>query len=114
MWFNLFMDPEKGKMTTEGAQAFIYEMTTDYPDAKDNRVQNLFKEYAKPDDQEHLDREGFINFFHEACKTRVPSVYENMENMLVRPDMKRYSDVEEENALQRDEMPRYLISENAE
>jgi hypothetical protein len=37
-----------------------------------------------------------------------------MENMLVRPDMKRYSDVEEENALQRDEMPRYLISENAE
>ena len=114
MWFNLFMDPEKGKMTTEGAQAFIYEMTTDYPDAKDNRVQNLFKEYAKPDDQEHLDREGFIGFFHEACKTRVPSVYENMENMLVRPDMKRYSDVEEENALQRDEMPRYLISENAE
>jgi hypothetical protein len=74
----------------------------------------LFKEYAKPDDQEHLDREGFVGFFHEACKTRVPSVYENMENMLVRPDMKRYSDVEEENALQRDEMPRYLISENAE
>ena len=38
MWFNLFMDPEKDKMTAEGAQAFIYEMTTDYPDAKDNRV----------------------------------------------------------------------------
>ena len=28
--------------------------------------------------------------------------------------MKRYSEIEEANALQRDEMPRYLISENKE
>ena len=49
-WFTLFMDPEKGKMSVEGVQAFIYEMTTDYPSADDQRVVNLFKEHAKPDD----------------------------------------------------------------
>ena len=32
------MDLEKGKMSVEGVQAFIYEMTTDYPNADDPRV----------------------------------------------------------------------------
>ena len=49
-WFDLFKDPEKDKLTLEGAQAFIYEMTTEYPPADDNNLKNLFNEWSKPDD----------------------------------------------------------------
>lgn len=82
----------------EGAQAFIYEMTTEYPPSDDNNLKNLFSEYSKPNDPEHITVEDFIRFFHEACKTRINSVYENMESMYVRKDLKKYAEIEEQNA----------------
>ena len=43
---------------------------------------------------------------------RIQSVYENMEAMYIRKDLKKYAEIEEQNAAPQNEMPRYLISEN--
>ena len=75
----------------------------------DKRIEGIFKGYAKAD-PETLDREEFLKFYYEAANNKLESVHENLENHFIRTDLKKYSEIVEENALSKDEMPRYTIS----
>ena len=61
-------------------------------------------------DPDSLTREEFLLFYYEAAKDRIKSVHENLENHFVRTDLLKYSEIVEENANSKDEMPRYMMS----
>ena len=108
------MDPEKGKITPTTCIKFILGVTNEFCERgeKDNRIEGIFKNYAKKDPSgETLDREEFLKFYFNAAHSKLESVQENLEHHFVRLDMKKLSDVLEETALKKDEMPRYIMSD---
>ena len=67
---------------------FIFEVTGEIMGPSDDRTTNLFKKQAKRD-KDLLYREEFIEFYRSASATGSgDAVFQNMENMLFRADMK--------------------------
>ena len=98
-------------MTPESATKFILGATNEVCDAEDSRITGLFKEYAKKDPAS-LEREEFFVFYYAAAKAKIERVHDNLRNHFVRTDLKKISDVTEETAYNKEEMPRFTISAN--
>ena len=90
-WFDHFKDPEKDALTKETTKRFIFEVTGEIMGPSDDRTDKLFKANAKRD-KDLVFREEFIEFYRSASASGSGNaVYENMENMLIRSDMKKYT-----------------------
>ena len=110
-WYDLYKDPEKEKMTKTSACRFILGVTNEFCKEDDKRITSIFSNYAKNDTTgESLDREEFLKFYYMAAKDKIKSVHENLEHSFIRTDLKKYSEIVEETAYSKTEMPRYMIS----
>ena len=114
-WYDEFKDPEKEIMTKSSACRFILGVTNEAAKEDDRRITSIFSQYAKKDETgETLDRDEFLQFYYTAAKSKITSVHENLENMFIRPDLKKYSEVTEVTAYPKEQMPRFTISANQE
>ena len=112
-WYDKYSDPKIGKMTPESATKFILGATNEVCDADDSRITGLFKGYAKKDPTGAvMEREEFFTFYYTAAKDKIERVHDNLRNHFVRTDLKKISDVLEETAFTKEEMPRFTISAN--
>ena len=110
-WYDLFKDLEKEKMTKKSAIKFILGVTNETCKEDDKRITNIFSGFAKKDESgETLEREEFLQFYYNAGKANIKSVQENLENMFIRKDLQKYSDITEETSFKKTEMPRFMIS----
>ena len=110
-WFDHFKDHEKDALTKDSTKRFIFEVTGEVLGGSDDRIDKLFKQVAKKD-KDLVYREEFIEFYRSAaCNVSGGNaVYENIENMLVRSDLKRYTEMVADDADKKEEMPRHMIS----
>ena len=67
-------------------------------------------------DKDLVFKEEFIEFYRAAAGnfSGGNAVYENMENMLVRSDMKKYTEMVADDDDKKEEMPRHMISADQE
>ena len=114
-WFDHFKDPEKEALTKDSTKRFIFEVTGEVSSGGDDRVDKLFKQVAKKD-KDLVFKEEFIEFYRAAAGNYSGgnAVYENMENMLVRSDMKKYTEMVADDDDKKEEMPRHMISADQE
>ena len=102
-------------MTPQSAIRFILGATNEFCTVDDKRIKGIFSNYAKKDPTgETLEREEFLKFYYMAAKDKIKSVHENLENQFIRKDLKKYSEIFEETALKKEEMPRYMMSAQQE
>ena len=114
-WFDLYMDPTIGKMTPESTVGFILGATNERCGPSDSRIQGLFDQYAKKDaTKKTLEREEFLLFWFIAAKDRPDRVHDNLKNHNIRTDLKKLSEVMEEMAFTKEEMPRFTMATNQE
>jgi len=100
-------------MTKASATKFILGVTNEPAKEDDKRIASIFSQYAKKDEtQDTLDRDEFLLFYYTAANTKIASVHENLENMFIRTDLKKYSEVTEETSYLKEQMPRLTISSN--
>ena len=97
-WFDTFKDHELTEpeaITPRSAVAFIKGVTHEVVAMDDNRIEGLFKAYNKAKDGKML-REEFLTFYRTAANDKLKNVYDNLRARLVREDLKKMSEVEEE------------------
>ena len=112
-WYDMYSDKELGKMTPESATKFILGATNEVCAADDSRISGLFKDYAKKDPEgKVLEREEFLKFYYTAAKAKIERVHDNLKNHFIRTDLKKISEVMEETAFTKEEMPRFTMSSN--
>ena len=111
-WFTLYSN-ENDKMTPETCSLFIKGCTGEHPPVTDDRIVNLFKTYDTNADG-LIEREDFISFYTKASQGRAETVRENLRHHNVRADLKKLSEVKDEENFEAPDMPRFKISKNAE
>lgn len=100
-------------MTPESTTKFILGATNEVCPADDSRITGLFKAHAKKDKSgETLEREEFLNFYYGAAEAKIDRVHDNLKNHFIRTDLKKISEVIEETAFTKEEMPRFTIAAN--
>ena len=93
-WFDMYSD-EKGSMTKITCANFIKGCTGEQPRPEDDRVTNLFRLYDVNNDG-RIERQEFLTFYDKACRDREGTVRENLKSHLVRNDLKKLSEVEQD------------------
>ena len=70
------------------------------------------KIYGKSDPEgKTMNKDEFLKFYYIAAQSNIKNVNENLENQFVRKDLVKLIDVEERTALKKEEMPRFLLSD---
>ena len=100
-------------MTKETCALFIKGCTGETPPANDDRILGLFKTYDTNNDGK-IEREDFLVFYENSCKSKVETVRENLRQHNIRNDLKKLSEVTEESSFKSEDMPRFKISKNQE
>lgn len=111
-WFTLYSN-EDDKMTPETCALFIKGCTNEHPPVTDDRVVNMFKSYDKNNDG-FIEREDFLIFYETASRSKAETVRENLRHHNIRSDLKKLSEVKEEENFEAKDMPRFKISKNTE
>ena len=102
-------------MTPESAVRFIYGATNERCGPDDSRITGLFKAYCKADlSCKTLEREEFLNFYYSAAKDKPERVHDNLRNHNIRTDLKKLSEIVEETAFAKEEMPRFTMATKQE
>jgi hypothetical protein len=100
-------------MTPETCALFIKGCTNEHPPVTDDRVVNMFKGYDKNNDG-LIEREDFLIFYETASRSKADTVRENLRHHNIRSDLKKLSEVKEEENFEAKDMPRFKISKNTE
>lgn len=95
-WFDMYSS-EEGVMTPESTVGFIKGSTGESVPADDSRIKGLFAEYDKDKDGK-LQREEFIRFYTVASHGKPERVFDNIRMHLIRADLRKMADVEDEAA----------------
>lgn len=109
-WFTLYSN-EDDKMTPETCALFIKGCTNEYPPVTDDRITNMFKTYDTNNDG-FIERSEFLQFYETASKTKADTVRENLKHHNIRVDLKKLSEVKDEESFEAHEMPRFKIAKN--
>jgi ubiquitin C-terminal hydrolase len=92
-WYNQFST--NGKMTREDCAKFVKEVTCAREEVTpdDHRVSYMFSSFDNINEG-FLPRKGFLNFYFDATirNDKRGAVWENLRNMLIRNDLKHYSE----------------------
>jgi ubiquitin carboxyl-terminal hydrolase 34 len=112
-WYdNLSTD---GKMMREDCARFVKSVTSSHgeigPD--DYRVNSLFNAYD-PHNQGYIARENFLSFYYDAVlrPDKKAVVWENLRNMGVRNDLKRFDEPYEVYNTDKTSLPRFKLAYN--
>jgi|LauGreDrversion4_2_1035121.scaffolds.fasta_scaffold11990_6 hypothetical protein len=108
-WFDLYSNSD-GRMTKETCCLFIKGATGEQPTVTDDRVLGLFKLYDTNNDG-FIEREDFLVFYENSARNKPDTVRENLRHHNVRPDLKKLSEVQEEESFLTKDMPRLKISQ---
>ena len=112
-WYDMYKDPELGKMTPESTVRFILGATNERCGPEDSRITGLFKMYVKKDPAgKILERDEFLEFWYIAAKDRLDPVHDNLRNHNIRTDLKKLSEVVEETSFKKEQMPRFTMATN--
>lgn len=96
-------------MSKETCGLFIKGCTGEHPSVTDDRIVNMFKTYDINSDG-YIEREEFITFYESACRSKPDTVRENLKHHNIRNDLKKLSEVREEESFFTQDMPRLKIS----
>ena len=108
--FDRYRAPEGGWLR-ENAALFIQAACGDLPSGNDTRLSTLFQEDQNKDGK--LEEHEFVRYYGNASKERAHLVRENLKALNVRPDLKWWSEVgDDENSSAVEELPRYFMSCN--
>ena len=114
-WFDMYKDPQIGKMTHESTVEFIWGATRERCGPTDNRITGLFQQFSKKDPEgKTLEREEFLLFWYIAAKDRPDRVHDNLKNHNIRTDLKKMSEVIDDTGFVKEDMPRFTMAFNAE
>jgi hypothetical protein len=103
-----------GQFTKQSAAQFIEGCCGDLPAPTDTRIAGLFQTYDREGDGV-IRRAAFLSFYTSCSRSeKATTVRENLKAFDVRPDLLRWSEVEEETTPDADEMPRHFISKDNE
>jgi hypothetical protein len=105
-WFDSFS--HDGLMTPEDCVEFIRSCTDDKCKTSDNRVRNLFTNHDYDNDGK-VDKDGFVEFYCLACTKKEEVVRSNILAHNYRNDLKKISDMTEENT-DKTLLPRFILS----
>lgn len=105
-WFDSFS--VEGLMTPEDCVEFIRSCTDDKCKTSDNRVRNLFTNHDYDNDGK-VDKAGFVEFYRLACLKKEDVVRSNILAHNYRNDLKKISDMTEENT-DKTLLPRFILS----
>ncbi len=109
-WFDMYSN-EEGRMTRETCSLFIRGCTGEPATVNDERITGLFNMYDRNKDG-YIEREEFLEFYETSCKTKPGTVRENMAKHNIRADLKKLSEIKEEETFATKDMPRLKISQN--
>jgi len=105
-WFDAFSHEDL--MTPEDCVEFIRSCTDDKCKTSDSRVKNLFQNHDHDNDGK-VDKSGFVEFYRLACVKKEEVVRSNILAHNYRNDLKKISDMCEENS-DKTILPRYILS----
>ena len=111
-WFDLYSD-ENGQMSKETCALFIKGCTGEQPSVTDDRILNLFKAYDSNSDG-FIERHEFITFYEAAARSKPETVRENLRHHNIRADLKKLSELQEQELFLTKDMPRLKISKKQE
>ena len=87
-WYDMWLDPEKEKMTKKSAIKFILGVTNESCKEDDKRIVGIFSNFAKKDESgESIERDEFLKFYYNAGRSNIKNVQDNLENMFIRVDL---------------------------
>jgi len=108
--FDRYRAPEGGWLR-DNAALFIQAACGDLPSGNDNRLSTLFAEDGNKDGK--LEEHEFLKYYANASRERAHLVRENLKALNIRPDLKWWSDVgDDENSSAVEELPRHFMSSN--
>jgi len=111
-WYRMFC--VDGLFTKQSAAQFIEGCCGDLPAPTDTRIAGLFQSYDKEGDGV-IRKEAFLSFYTSCSRSeKATTVRENLKAFDVRPDLLRWSEVEEEATPDPAQMPRHSISKDNE
>ena len=97
-------------MDHEGMARFITTCTNDVCNRDDQRVKEVFQQMDHDNDG-YLTLDDFLNFYQDACKTKLQTVWRNIHSNGYRNDLKDNDDcASEEVDIQI--LPRFILMEN--
>lgn len=102
-----------GVMTPDTATWFIKGATNETVQADDNRIKGLFAQYNKKKDGKML-REEFLTFYLEASLGKPERVHDNLKNHFIRLDLRKMSEIDQQTAYKKTDMPRLTMTTNQE
>ena len=109
-WFDQFS--HDGLMAPEDCVEFIRSCTDDKCKTTDGRVKNLFQNHDHDGDGK-VDKAGFVEFYRQASLKKEDVVRANILAHNYRNDLKKISDMCEENT-DKTVLPRYILSHEQE
>jgi EF hand len=98
-------------MTPETCALFIKGCTGEYPTLSDDRIVNMFNTYDTNKDG-FIERQEFLSFYELASRSKADTVRENLKHHCIRADLKKLSEVKDEESFESKDMPRLKISKN--
>lgn len=111
-WYDMFCID--GQFTKQSAAHFIEGCCGDLPAPTDTRIAGLFQTYDREGDGV-IRKAAFLSFYTSCSRSeKATTVRENLKAFDVRPDLLRWSEVEEEATPDAGEMPRHFISKDNE
>lgn len=111
-WFFRFCD-NNGLMSHEACADFTNSCTGDSCKPHNRRIELIFAEFDSNGDG-YLTLEDFLEFYKNACLTRLYVVWNNLQSYNYRNDLQCYLDLEEEKEVDMTTIPSYQLSQNEE
>lgn len=112
-WYDIFSTDNK--MKREDCARFVKGVTgaKEYLSPDDQRISQLLDQHDRTR-KGYIDRDEFVNFYIECCfrQDKKKVVWENLNNMGIRNDLKRYSEPLEIFNTDKTILPRYRLSHN--
>jgi CRISPR/Cas system-associated protein Csx1 len=112
-WFDKYAINDK--LTKEGCAKFVTDVTSSNEPIKedDHRILGLFAQFDRNRD-DMLEREEFVSFYSDCAfqpgKKKI--MWENLRNMGIRNDLKKFSDPFNPNNEDKTVLPRYQLAHN--
>ena len=98
-------------MTKETCTQFIKGCTGEQPSLNDDRIVNMFKTYDINNDG-FIELPEFLQFYEISARTKPDTVRDNLRHHNIRADLKKLSELKEEESFTALDMPRLKISKN--
>ena len=108
-WFDMFSE-EKTRMTPETCASFVSSVTTNKEAVgiNDNRVRGFMEKYDK-ERKGYISRDDFIQFYVDSARSKPSIVWENLNAMNIRYDLKLKNDPIDIGLIDKTKLPRYTL-----